>query len=91
MKHSVAWATAALIALAPLAGAKAVEIVNEDNTDYALTVDDGDAVTNVLVQAGGSLQLQCKKCLVGRDGEAAVEAVDDEVVVIREGKLSVGG
>ena len=81
---------AALLSAVPFAYASAVDVVNEDETDYTLIVNDGDREQEVLIGSGVRLEDVCTSCTIEVEGVGEIEADEMDVVHIRGGELELG-
>jgi len=90
MKKSPLWGLAALLVLFPASGSFAVDILNEDEVPYALTISSENGEKDLKIQPGELLKGVCANCAITLEDLDVVEADSDEVVVIREGALVTG-
>lgn len=69
--------------------ASAVEIENEDESTYEVTVTEGNDSNSFTLGPGMRERDLCEeKCTISVQGRGQIEAQEDDVVVIREGSLS---
>ena len=87
---SLLWGFAALLALFPASGSFAVDILNEDETPYTLTISSENGEKDLKIQPDEFLKDVCDKCTVTLEDLDVVEVDSDEVVVIRDGTLISG-
>lgn len=78
----------ALCAAGPTA-AQGVTLVNEDDVPYPVVVKAGDAEQEMIIEAGAVLDDVCENCLVEVEDAGHIAARDEDVVIIRGGKLAL--
>lgn len=85
-----AFLTAALLALVPVSGAQATQIVNHDeNAAYSLTILTPSGKTILEVAAGVVIEDVCPEGCALLLGEAEVLAKAEDTVSIEQGKISI--
>lgn len=82
------FASALAIGILMTIPAHAVDVQNEDKTPIEITISDEQGTDKMLVEPGESIADICEKCTV-TIGANTVTAAGDEVVVVRDGKISV--
>ena len=87
MRKGLLWGFAALLALFPAVGSFAVDILNEDNASYTLKVRDKSGERKIEIQPGEWLRDICGSCSIMLEEQDSVEAISDDLIVIREGIL----
>ena len=75
------------IGAAPSFAAQGVEIVNEDDTDYLLSIVGFKQMLDININPEGRLRCDCGDCFISIYGDA-IEATGNEVISIRDGQLS---
>ncbi|MDH5748940.1 MAG: hypothetical protein OEY85_06490 [Rhodospirillales bacterium] len=91
MMRPITLGFAALLALTPLSGAFAVDVINQDGEDHTLIISAGETQKEMVIKAGETLTKICESCTIQLNEEEPLEAQEDEVVTIKEGKASTGG
>ena len=69
----------------------AVDLKNEDSTKYEVKVHDGPATTSTSIDGGTTRVGICSDCTIEVVGVGSVAASGDQVVLIKDGSLSVEG
>lgn len=69
--------------------AQGVTLVNEDDVPYPVVVKAGESEQEMIIEAGAVLDELCEACLVEVEDAGRIVARDEDVVVIRGGKLAV--
>jgi len=87
MRNPLYWGFALLLVLSPASGSLAVDILNEDKAPYTLRIWDESAEREINIQPGEWLTDICGNCSIALEEQDAVEAENDDLVVIREGTL----
>lgn len=91
MRAGFAMAGAVVLAVLPVDGLRAVELVNEDRNPYEVLVQDDHGQRFVEVAGGQRLRSLCSACAVGIETDDPIEVRGAEVVLIKDGKLQVTG
>jgi hypothetical protein len=78
----------ALIALTP-AGVDAVDVVNEDEETYELVISEGSMSRTLILEGWGTVDNVCEACTIEIDGVGEIDAIEDEVVVIKDGAAKI--
>jgi len=91
MKTFVTFAAVAALAVMPLSGAWAVDVVNQDADGYTLLVGSGDDVKDVEIGGNQTIENICDACEVTLDDGDPVKAEGNQVVTIKGGKATIGG
>lgn len=80
---------AALALSLPAAGAHAVDVINQDAEAYRLTVKDNGEQSLLDVAPRSIMKDVCDACELSLDGEESYEASDDQVAMIKGGRLQI--
>ena len=67
----------------------AVDLKNEDSRSYNIKVKEGPATTSSSIDGNTTRLTICSDCSIQVEGVGSIEASGDEVVVIKDGKLSI--
>ena len=70
-------------------GVMAVDLKNEDSKSYEVKIHDGPAVTSSSIEGNTTRASICSECTIEVVGVGSVEASGDQVVVIKDGELSI--
>jgi hypothetical protein len=76
------------LALARPTAAQGVTLVNEDDVPYPVIVKAGDGEQEIIIEAGAVLDDLCEICMVEVEDAGKIVARDEDVVIIRGGKLA---
>ncbi|MBL6933272.1 MAG: hypothetical protein ISR45_10010 [Rhodospirillales bacterium] len=78
----------AAISTLPMSGARAVDIVNDDDTSHSISVGIEGDFQEFEIAAGETLKNVCQECIIQiGDGEPVI-AEGDQLIVINDGKLN---
>jgi len=90
MKKILGAVSVALFSIAPLSGAQAVDVFNEDAQSYVVFYDTEEDSFETPISAGESIANLCKACdIYVNEEDEPIEAKGKDVVVIRNGKVSL--
>jgi hypothetical protein len=67
----------------------ATDIVNQDQTAYALQIVDADGARTMEIAPTSEVQGACNGCTITLEGEDPIPAGENDVVLILDGALSV--
>lgn len=67
----------------------AVDLKNEDSSSYELKIHDGPTTTHSSIDGNTTRTSICSDCKIEVVGVGTIEASGDDVVIIKDGKLSV--
>lgn len=70
-------------------GVMAVDLKNEDSKSYEIKIHDGPTVTSSSIDGGTTRAGICSECTIEVVGVGTIEASGDQVVVIKDGELSI--
>ena len=90
MKSSIAVAAGMAAAILLVAPASAVDVENDDENAYEITItgDNGEAANFELTPGARESDVCAMRCTVNVEGIGSIDALEDELVVIRDGQLS---
>ncbi len=89
MKALVTLAAAAVFALAPVSGAWAVDVINEDNEAHVIFVGNGSDAEEVEIDGNQTLEGICDACEILLEDNEPLSVKDDQIVVIKNGKTFI--
>ncbi len=72
-------------------GAMAVDLKNEDSRSYDVKIHDGPAVTSTSIDGNTTRVSICSDCTLEVVGAGSIQAAGDQVVLIKDGALSIQG
>jgi len=88
MKKLANFLIAAAVAIGAPQIARAVDLVNEDDTDHIIMINENGEETGVTLSAGESVTDVCGSCSLTIGDNVPVAAEGDEVVVVKNGMLT---
>lgn len=70
-------------------GVMAVDLKNEDSQSYNIKIHDGPSTTSSSIDGNTTRVSICSDCTIEVEGVGSIEASGDQVVVIKDGALSI--
>ncbi len=75
----------------PCGTARAVDIINEDDIVYDVAIEVAGKIDIVEIAPGGILKNVCGRCIVSVDDGEALEALGNQIIVIKNGGMRLDG
>jgi hypothetical protein len=77
------------VILFTVGGVMAVDLKNEDSKSYEIKIHDGPTTTSSSIAGNTTRASICSECAIEVVGVGSIEASGDQVVLIKDGALSI--